>query len=677
MINATAAAALTALAGAVDLGSVAPLRSETGSDDGATEIIHVVLLLVIGGVLLSMSLEAIQHRYHITWLPGPATAVIIGLLLGVSIRLSAEEGEIPDEIGFSGEVFFLVLLPMIIFQAGYSLRKKEFFGQLFSILVFSIVGTAISAFTIGIILYGAGANGYSLPLSFNEAMSYASILSATDAVAVANVYRALEADPLLTIMIYGEGSVNDAASIVLYQTFSSFIEEGVTDEGVATAGEHFAAELFGSVGLGIFLAVVATYLFRVVHMGWIPSWITRTCPCCPRSRTGPARGTAEATLLSVGAAYETAPLLGGPITPIRVPGGKTASRTSRADDGNGAGVDGAEEAAPASPSVVEAPASGAAAHGARAAAILRTPGAGRGFGSSASSALVSALARDQEIKPDSSVFAQTSFVLAMGYVSYMAAEACHLSGVVAVLFTGIGLNHFVRPLMTAEGKNFSEGTVRVLAELADMACFFQVGLDMALNFATTRGIDTKADASLVGFVLLGLILGRAIAIFGLSLLLNYYRRKPVPMSHQVMLWHAGLRGAGAYAFTLVFPTHNKDVLVDITAAVVLITVLTCGATTTTMLTWNKVPWGGHHNHDAGHTHTHTHLGSEAAVPFSPVPLSGEERRGYKIVHIQGARVYVPTSGLESDVTRRDKAVEWINQWDTRIRFLVSGVVRSD
>lgn len=274
----------------------------------------------------------------------------------------------------------------------------------------------------------------------------------------------------------------------------------------------------------------------------------------------------------------------------------------------------------------------------------------------------------------------------MGYVSYMAAEACHLSGVVAVLFTGIGLNHFVRPLMTAEGKNFSEGTVRVLAELADMACFFQVGLDMALNFATTRGIDTKADASLVGFVLLGLILGRAIAIFGLSLLLNYYRRKPVPMSHQVMLWHAGLRGAGAYAFTLVFPTHNKDVLVDITAAVVLITVLTCGATTTTMLTWNKVPWGHHQHEAAGHgghealaagaDHNNNH-GSGEGTPFSPVPASGTERRGYKIVHIQGARVYVPIGGLESDVTRRDKAVEWINQWDTRIRFWVSGVVRSD
>lgn len=70
---------------------------------------------------------------------------------------------------------------------------------------------------IGVILYAASSSGLMLDLSFNEAMAYASILSATDAVAVANIYRALDADPMLTVMIYGEGSVNDAASIVMYQ----------------------------------------------------------------------------------------------------------------------------------------------------------------------------------------------------------------------------------------------------------------------------------------------------------------------------------------------------------------------------------------------------------------------------------------------------------------------------
>jgi hypothetical protein len=36
-------------------------------DDGVSTQIHIVLLLVIGGVSLSMCLETIQHRYHFTF----------------------------------------------------------------------------------------------------------------------------------------------------------------------------------------------------------------------------------------------------------------------------------------------------------------------------------------------------------------------------------------------------------------------------------------------------------------------------------------------------------------------------------------------------------------------------------------------------------------------------------
>jgi len=628
------------------------------SDDGATEILHVVLLLVLAGVLLSMSLEVLQHRYHITWLPGPATAVVIGSAIGLILRLSADEGDIPEEIGFSGTVFFLILLPIIIFQAGYSLRKREFFGQLFSILIFSIVGTVITAVTIGLILYGAGTAGWTLELSLNEAMAYASLLSATDAVAVANVYRALDADPLLTVMIYGEGSVNDAASIVMYQTFSSFIEDGISDEGIATAGEHFAAELFGSVALGLGVAILATFLFRCVHMGWIPQWISKICPCCPRSRTALPDNGDDENLVNIGTAYDNTPLL----TPKKTQPNATKETTGTTKNET--------EEINRLPKVIKTPS-----RTIETAMLKNTPGVSTG--------VVRALLRDREIKPDSSVFAQTSFILTIGYLSYMAAESCHFSGVVSVLVSGIGLSHFVRPLMTTEGKDFSEGTVRVLAEIADMACFFQVGLDMALNFGTTRGIDTNQDISLVGFVILGILLGRAISVFGLSALLNYYRRTPIPLAHQIMLWHAGLRGAGAYAFALVFPTHNRDVFVDITAAIVLITVLACGATTTRMLTLTGVPWGhhdsNHHHHPvtSGSSDIHHAEGYQSTDGQLTDNTSSSPNGNYRVVIIQGARVFIPNGPIETESTRRDRAVGWINRWDTKIRYWISGVVRED
>jgi hypothetical protein len=60
-------------------------------------------------------------------------------------------------------------------------------------------------------------------------------------------------------------------------------------------------------------------------------------------------------------------------------------------------------------------------------------------------------ARRGEVKPDSSIFSQVSYVLALAYFAYMAAEAALLSGVVAVLFCGISLNNFMRPLMSEQG----------------------------------------------------------------------------------------------------------------------------------------------------------------------------------------------------------------------------------
>ena len=54
------------------------------------------------------------------------------------------------------QLFLYVLLPPIIFEAGFSLSRRHFFNNLGTILLFAVAGTLLSTFVIGQVLYMAG-----------------------------------------------------------------------------------------------------------------------------------------------------------------------------------------------------------------------------------------------------------------------------------------------------------------------------------------------------------------------------------------------------------------------------------------------------------------------------------------------------------------------------------------
>lgn len=143
-----------------------------------------------------------------------------------------------------------MLLPPIIFQAGYSLDTQTFFGNIGAISTFAFVGTAISTAVIGIVLWGAGQVGACVPTSLLESLLFGAIVSATDPVTVLAVFEKLHADSNLYALVFGESVLNDAVAIVLYQVLSTFLHTPITSGAVAHAVGSFLLIFVGSLVIG-------------------------------------------------------------------------------------------------------------------------------------------------------------------------------------------------------------------------------------------------------------------------------------------------------------------------------------------------------------------------------------------------------------------------------------------
>ncbi|XP_030810166.1 sodium/hydrogen exchanger 9 isoform X3 [Camarhynchus parvulus] len=157
------------------------------------------------------------------------------------------------QMTFDPSIFFNILLPPIIFHAGYSLKKRHFFRNLGSILTYAFLGTAISCVVIGLIMYGFVKAMVHIgqlkqwEFHFTDCLFFGSLMSATDPVTVLAIFHELNVDTDLYTLLFGESVLNDAVAIVLTHSISIYSPK-------ENPNAFDAAAFFQSVGnfLGIF-----------------------------------------------------------------------------------------------------------------------------------------------------------------------------------------------------------------------------------------------------------------------------------------------------------------------------------------------------------------------------------------------------------------------------------------
>ncbi|XP_051839289.1 sodium/hydrogen exchanger 9 [Antechinus flavipes] len=196
-------------------------------------------------------------------------------------NINAHQGNaMLEKMTFDPEIFFNVLLPPIIFHAGYSLKKRHFFQNLGSIITYAFLGTAISCIVIGLIMYGfvkamvhVGQlrNG---DFHFTDCLFFGSLMSATDPVTVLAIFHELHVDTDLYTLLFGESVLNDAVAIVLTYSISIYSPKDNPNTFDAAAFfqsvGNFLGIFAGSFAMGSAYAVVTALLTKFTKLCEFP-----------------------------------------------------------------------------------------------------------------------------------------------------------------------------------------------------------------------------------------------------------------------------------------------------------------------------------------------------------------------------------------------------------------------
>uniref|UniRef100_A0AAQ5X5I4 Sodium/hydrogen exchanger n=1 Tax=Amphiprion ocellaris TaxID=80972 RepID=A0AAQ5X5I4_AMPOC len=371
---------------------------------------------------------------------------------------NVEQNDMLRKVTFDPEVFFNILLPPIIFHAGYSLKKRHFFRNLGSIITYAFLGTAISCFVIGNLMYGVVklmqvVGQLTDKFYYTDCLFFGAIISATDPVTVLAIFNELHADGDLYALLFGESVMNDAVAIVLSSSIVAYQPSG-TNTHMFDASAFFKS-------VGVFLGIFSGSFLM-----------------------GAATGVVTALISFSFTKLHCFPLL------------------------------------------------------------------------------------------------ETALFFLMSWSTFLLAEACGFTGVVAVLFCGITQAHYTYNNLSEESTKRTKQLFEVLHFLAENFIFSYMGLAL---FTFQNHIFSPI------FILgafIAIFIGRALNIYPLSFLLNLGRRHKIKGNFQHMMMFAGLRGAMAFALAIRdTATYARQMMFTTTLLIVFFTVWVFGGGTTPMLSW--------------------------------------------------------------------------------------------
>jgi monovalent cation/hydrogen antiporter len=200
--------------------------------------------LVLGLLVVAVALGYLARRIGVAY---PILLLLGGLVLGFLPGLPTIELD-PDLV-------FLLLLPPILFGAGYSTPIRDFKANARPIALLAIGLVAFTTLVVGIVAQAA------IPgLPGAAAFALGAIVAPPDAVAATAIFRRLGVPRRVVTILEGESLVNDATAITLYRIAIAAAVTGVFS--AEAAGLEFVRVSVGGVLVGIVVGAIVTEAWR-------------------------------------------------------------------------------------------------------------------------------------------------------------------------------------------------------------------------------------------------------------------------------------------------------------------------------------------------------------------------------------------------------------------------------
>ncbi|XP_075506704.1 sodium/hydrogen exchanger 1-like [Primulina tabacum] len=230
----------------------------SSSDHTSVVSISLFVTLLCGCIVIGHLLE--ESR----WMNESITALVIGVCTGVFILLISG-GKSSHLLVFSEDLFFFYLLPPIIFNAGFQVKKKQFFRNFMTIMMFGALGTLVSfiVISLGAIVFFQKMD---LGLGIGDYLAIGAIFAATDSVCTLQVLNQDET-PLLYSLVFGEGVVNDATSVVLFNAVQNFDLSNINASVALELIGNFTYLFTTSTVLGVITGLLSAFVIKKLYLG--------------------------------------------------------------------------------------------------------------------------------------------------------------------------------------------------------------------------------------------------------------------------------------------------------------------------------------------------------------------------------------------------------------------------